>query len=51
MLEMDGYEATHRIRELAPDLTIIGLTTRALVEDRRCCLRAGILPNRSWSML
>jgi hypothetical protein len=42
MPEMDGYEATRRIRKLAPALPIIGQTANAFEEDRDKCLEAGM---------
>jgi len=39
---MDGFEATRRILELAPDLPIIGQTAHAFNEDRDRCLAAGM---------
>jgi PAS domain S-box-containing protein len=39
---MDGYEATRRILELAPDLPIIGQTAHAFGEDRDKCLAIGM---------
>ena len=45
MPELDGYEATRRIRRLFPDaarLPIIGLTASVLPEDRALALAAGM---------
>lgn len=42
MPEMDGYEATRRIRELAPDLPVVSQTAYVLDEDREKCLAAGM---------
>jgi CheY-like chemotaxis protein len=42
MPQMDGYEAATRIRALAPELSIIGLTARAMAEERNRCLAAGM---------
>jgi CheY-like chemotaxis protein len=42
MPEMDGLEATRRIRELAPDLPIIGQTAHALAEEHDKCRKAGM---------
>jgi PAS domain S-box-containing protein len=44
MPEMDGYEATRRIRADSRfnDLPIIGLTAHAMVEQRRQCLDIGM---------
>lgn len=40
---MDGYEATSRIRQLAPDLPVIGVTAHALEDERQRCLEAGMV--------
>ena len=40
---IDGYEATRRIRDLHPELPVIGLTAHALPESRRLCLEAGMV--------
>lgn len=44
MPEMDGYEATRRIRsgQCCPRIPIIALTAHALVEDRQRCLDSGL---------
>jgi len=40
---LDGYEATRRIRDMHPELPVIGLTAHALPEARRLCLEAGMV--------
>jgi len=45
MPEMDGLEATHRIRALPPELNaipIVAMTANAMVEDRIRCEEAGM---------
>jgi len=43
MPEMDGYEATRRILELAPGLPIIGQTAHAFAEERDKCYAVGMV--------
>jgi PAS domain S-box-containing protein len=40
---MDGFTATRRIRAIAPQLPVIGLTAHALSEERQQCLAAGMV--------
>ena len=42
MPEMDGNEATRRIREVVPALPIIGLTAHGMSQDRATSLAAGM---------
>jgi PAS domain S-box-containing protein len=39
---MDGYEATRRLKKIAPELPVIGLTAHAMAEERQRCLEAGM---------
>ncbi|MDP2828296.1 MAG: ATP-binding protein [Sulfuricellaceae bacterium] len=39
---MDGHTAARRLRELSPDLPIIGLTAHAMEEERDKCLASGM---------
>ena len=39
---MDAFEATCRIKPLAPDLPVIGFAARAMAEQREQCLQAGM---------
>jgi len=43
MPEMDGYEVARRVRSLAPDLPVIGLTAHAMAEERDRCIAAGMV--------
>ena len=40
---MDGHEATRRLRAIAPNLPVIGLTAHALAEERDKCLASGMV--------
>ena len=42
MPRMDGYEATRQIKNLRPDLPVIGVTAHAFAEERKRCLKAGM---------
>nr|WP_295082681.1 ATP-binding protein [uncultured Roseateles sp.] len=43
MPEMDGYETTRRLHQIAPQLRVIAVTAHALPEERRKCMAAGML--------
>jgi CheY-like chemotaxis protein len=43
MPEMDGFEATRRIRDYSPSLPIVAQTATASAEDGDRCLRAGMI--------
>jgi PAS domain S-box-containing protein len=43
MPEMDGYEVARRVRSIAPDLPVIGLTAHAMPEERDRCIAAGMV--------
>ena len=43
MPEMDGYETAKACRALAPELPVIGVTARAMAEERDRCLEAGMV--------
>jgi len=40
---MDGYETARRIKAMAPDLPVIGLTAHAMPGERDRCLQAGMV--------
>ena len=40
---MDGLTATRQIRQIAPNLPIVGLTAHALAEERAKCIAAGMV--------
>ena len=39
---MDGYRATQKVLEIAPDMPVIGLTAHAMPEERLRCLEVGM---------
>ncbi|MBI5924281.1 MAG: PAS domain S-box protein [Aquabacterium sp.] len=43
MPQMDGYEATRQIRQIAPNLPVIGQTAHAMSEEHAKCLEAGMV--------
>ena len=42
MPKLDGYQLTRRLRELDPNVPIIGVTANAMREEGEQCLRAGM---------
>jgi PAS domain S-box-containing protein len=59
MPEMDGFEATARIREVLPALPIVAMTAHAMESERQRCLDAGMVdhvakpfdPARIWEVI
>ena len=47
MPDMDGYETTRRLHQLAPQLPVVALTAHALAEERQRCLAAGMVAHIS----
>ncbi|WP_051049308.1 PAS domain S-box protein [Ideonella sp. B508-1] len=43
MPEMDGFEATRQLRQIAPTLPVIGQTAHALAAEREQCLACGMV--------
>ncbi|WP_374584544.1 PAS domain S-box protein [Ideonella dechloratans] len=43
MPEMDGFEATRLLRQIAPSLPVIGQTAHALAAEREQCLACGMV--------
>ncbi|MDE1998340.1 MAG: PAS domain S-box protein, partial [Burkholderiales bacterium] len=43
MPQMDGYEATRRLRQMAPNLPVIGQTAHAMAEEHAKCKAAGMV--------
>ena len=44
---MDGYAATRLIRDIAPDLPVIGLTAHAFEDEKQKCIDAGMVRHLS----
>ena len=42
MPEMDGYEATRRIHDFAPDMPVIGQTAHVLGDEKERCIASGM---------
>ena len=42
MPDMDGYQATRRLHEIAPDLPVVGLSAHVMEEERSHCTAAGM---------
>ncbi|MBL8481907.1 MAG: PAS domain-containing protein, partial [Rhodocyclaceae bacterium] len=40
---MDGYELARRVRQITPELPILGLTAHAMAEERKRCMAAGMV--------
>ena len=40
---MNGHEATRHIRQIAPDLPVIGQTAHAFAEEKEACLASGMV--------
>jgi len=42
MPDIDGYELTRRVKQLAPELPVIGVTANAMSQEQQQCLDAGM---------
>jgi PAS domain S-box-containing protein len=59
MPEMDGFEATARIREIQPELPIVAMTAHAMERERQRCIEAGMAdhvakpfdPDQIWNVV
>jgi CheY-like chemotaxis protein len=47
MPEMDGYEATRRILQIAPGMAIVGQTAHAMQDELDKCVAAGMQAHMS----